>query len=54
MPVHRHDAARTLEDINARLRDEVRCNAVRADLIDAVRETLRPAHASVWLRERRI
>ena len=49
----RYDAARILDDFSVRLRDQVALDAVRADLLDAVRETVQPAHASVWLREGR-
>jgi len=38
----RYDAARTLDRFTVRLRDEV--------ALDAVRDTVQPAHASVWLR----
>jgi hypothetical protein len=47
----RYDAARTLERFADQLREEVDLDTLRADLIGAVRQTMSPAHASVWLRE---
>ena len=47
----RYDATRILDEFSVRLRDQVALDAVRADLLSAVRDTVQPAHASVWLRE---
>jgi hypothetical protein len=49
----RYDAGRTVDDFSVRLRDEVDLEALRAGLLDAVSETMRPTHASLWLRETR-
>ena len=46
----RYDAQRTLDAFGGLLRDEVDLDSVRTDLLDAVHETLRPAHAGLWLR----
>ena len=48
----RYDAARTLDRFATDLASEVELGAVRASLLAAVAETLQPASASVWLRER--
>jgi hypothetical protein len=47
----KYDAERTLDAFSARLRDEVDLDAVRGGLLDAVRDTVQPARASVWLRK---
>jgi len=46
----RYDAARTLDTFTTRMRDQVDIDAVRGEVLDVVSTTLRPAHASVWLR----
>jgi hypothetical protein len=46
----KYDARKTLEAFSTKVKNETNLESLNNDLVDVVRETMQPAHVSVWLR----
>jgi hypothetical protein len=47
----KYDTAKTLEGFSARLREETDLDRLNGELVGVVKDTLQPAHVSLWLRD---
>ena len=47
---NKYDANRTLEAFNGRLREQIDLDVLHTEVLGVVTETLRPSHATLWLR----
>jgi len=46
----KYDSAQTLREFNSWLRQEIDLDALSAEVLNVVTETVQPSHASMWLR----
>jgi hypothetical protein len=49
---HRYDAARTIQGLSARLREQIDLDTLTAELLAVTEHTMQPTRLSLWLRAR--